>query len=93
MDEDQALNKERMRNSAEALHNVDSSARHGACEEMERRWGLGDRPRSVAVLPSMYSGSAARGPIQREVVNHGRLRGTDPGKDRTTVHGSRIGTA
>lgn len=40
MDEDQALNEERMRNCAEALHNVDSSARHGACEETER--GAGD---------------------------------------------------
>lgn len=40
MDVDQALNEARMRNSAEALHNVDSSARHGACEEMER--GAGD---------------------------------------------------
>lgn len=40
MDVDQALNEERMSSSAEALHNVDSSARHGACEEMER--GAGD---------------------------------------------------
>lgn len=41
MDVDQALNEERMRNSAEALHNVDGSARHGAWE----RWieALGTR--------------------------------------------------
>lgn len=40
MDVDLALNEERMSSSAEALHNVDGNARHGACEEMER--GAGD---------------------------------------------------
>lgn len=51
MDVDLALNEERMRNSAEALHNVGGSARHGACEEMER--GAGDS--ATAPVVSQYS--------------------------------------